>query len=131
VIIDSSALIAILLAEPEALACAEAIESAADRRISAVNYVEAAVVIDGRGDPIASGRFDDLLREASIAIEPVDQVQAETAREAYRAFGRGSGHPARLNFGDCFAYALARRRGEALLFKGDDFIHTDVIPALA
>jgi ribonuclease VapC len=130
VIINSSALIAILLAEPEALACAKAIESAAHRRISAVNYVEAAVVIDGRGDPIASGRFDELMREALIDIEPVDEVQAETARQAYRAYGRGSGHPARLNFGDCFAYALARKRGEALLFKGNDFIHTDVIPAM-
>ena len=129
-IIDSSALIAILLAEPEALACAQAIESAAHRRISAVNYVEAAIVIDGRGDPIASDRFDDLLREALIDIEPVDKVQAETARQAYRTFGRGSGHPARLNFGDCFAYALSRRRGEALLFKGNDFIHTDVGQAI-
>jgi ribonuclease VapC len=130
VIIDSSALIAILFDEPEATACAEAIESAADRRISAANYVEAAVVIDGRRDPIASARFDDLLREASIDVEPVDKPQAEIARQAYRAFGRGSGHPAKLNFGDCFSYALARHRGEPLLFKGDDFIHTDVIAAL-
>ena len=129
-IIDSSALIAILLAEPEALAYAQAIESTPDRRISAVNYVEVAVVIDGRGDPIASGRFDDLLREAVSAVEPVDEVQVKTARQAYRAFGRGSGHPARLNFGDCFAYTLAHSRGEALLFKGHDFIHTDVIPAI-
>jgi ribonuclease VapC len=123
VIVDSSAVVAILLAEPEAAACAKAIENSPDRRISAVNYVEAAIVIDGRGDPMASARFDDLLREASI--------QAKFAREAYRTFGRGSGHPARLNLGDCFAYALARRRGEALLFKGNDFVHTDINPALA
>ena len=130
-IVDSSAVVAILLAAPEAAACAKAIENSPDRRISAVNYVEAAIVIDGRGDPMASARFDDLLREASIDIEPVDEIQAKFAREAYRTFGRGSGHPARLNLGDCFAYALARRRGEALLFKGNDFVHTDIDPALA
>ena len=73
---------------------------------------------------------DDLLREASIDIEPVDEIQAKLARQAYRTFGRGSGHPARLNLGDCFAYALARRRGEPMLFKGNDFVHTDITPAL-
>ena len=83
-------------------------------------------VIDGSGDPIASRRFDDLLNEAGIAIEPVTEAQAKVARAAYRDFGRGSGHPARLNFGDCFAYALAQTTGEPLLFKGDDFVHTDV-----
>ena len=129
-IIDSSALLAILFAEPEAAACATAIETAVDRRISAVNFVEAAVVIDGRRDPVASGRFDDLLREASVTVEPVDEIQAAMARHAYRVFGRGSGHPAGLNFGDCFAYALARCRGEALLFKGNDFVHTDITSAL-
>ena len=92
-------------------------------------FVEAAIVIDGSRDPVASRRFDDLLREAQAEIEPVTEAQARIAREAYRDFGRGSGHPARLNFGDCFAYALARITGE-LLFKGDDFTHTDVIPAL-
>jgi ribonuclease VapC len=129
VIIDTSALVAILFAEPDAPTYAAAIEAAADRRISAVNYVEAAVVIDGRRDPVAGRRFDDAMREAAIVIEPVDEHQANLAREAYRDFGRGSGHPARLNFGDCFAYALARHRGEPLLFKGDDFIHTDIAPA--
>jgi ribonuclease VapC len=130
VIIDTSALVAILLAEPEAEACAQAIADAANRRLSAVSFVETAVVIDNRGDPVASRRFDDLLREAAITIEPVDLEQAVIARAAYRDFGRGGGHPARLNFGDCFAYALARQRGEPLLFKGDDFAHTDVAPAL-
>jgi ribonuclease VapC len=99
--------------------------------MSAVNFVETAIVIDGRCDPVASRRFDDLIREAVIAIESVDEAQARLAREAYRDFGRGSGHPARLNFGDCFAYALARSRGEPLLFKGDDFVHTDITSALA
>jgi ribonuclease VapC len=130
VIIDTSALVAILFAEPDAATYAVAIEAAEERRISAVNWVEAAIVIDGRRDPVASRRFDDALREATIIVEPVDERQAQTAREAYRDFGRGSGHPARLNFGDCFAYALARDRGEPLLFKGNDFIHTDIVSAV-
>jgi ribonuclease VapC len=88
-------------------------------------------VIEGRRDPVASARFDELLREGSIQIEPVDRVQAELARQAYRDFGKGSGHPAQLNLGDCFAYALARRRNEPLLFKGSDFSQTDITCALA
>lgn len=125
-IIDTSALIAILRNEPEAIACAKAIEAAASRRISAANFVETAIVIDGSRDPIASRRFDDLVREAQLVIEPVTESQARLAREAYRDFGGGSGHPAKLNFGDCFAYALAKSSGEPLLFKGDDFAHTDI-----
>jgi ribonuclease VapC len=130
VIIDSSALVAIMFAEGDAAIYARAIRAARERRISAVNYVETAVVVDGRRDPVISRRFDDLLREASIIIEPFDEIQAHVAREAYRDFGRGSGHRARLNFGDCFAYALARCRGEPLLFKGDDFSQTDIAPKL-
>jgi ribonuclease VapC len=129
VIVDTSALIAILCDEPEAAQCARAIEAAPQRRISAANFVEAAAVIDGTKDPVASRRFDDLLKEAQLIIEPVTEAQARIAREAYRDFGRGSGHPARLNFGDCFAYALARTTGEPLLFKGDDFSQTDITPA--
>ena len=130
-IIDTSALVAILRDEPEAAICARAIERAAQRRLSAVNFVEAAVVIDGSRDPIASRRFDDLLKEAKVVIEPVTEIQARLAREAYRDFGKGSGHPAKLNFGDCFAYALAKVIGEPLLFKGADFGHTDIMPAIA
>ena len=129
-ILDSSAVIAILRAEPEAAAFAQAIEDDTDRRISAVNYVEAAAVIDASRDPIASRRFDELLREAEVTIEPVTETQAQIARQAYRDFGKISGHPARLNFGDCFAYALAKAKKEPLLFKGDDFSHTDVRRAL-
>jgi ribonuclease VapC len=128
-IIDSSALLAILRAEPEASACAQAIERSPDRRLSAANYLEAAIVIDGSRDPIASRRLDELLREASIVIEPVTAEQAAIAREAYRDFGKGRGHPAQLNFGDCFAYALAKAAGQPLLFKGNDFSHTDITPA--
>ena len=129
-IIDTSALIAILRDEPEAAACARAIEAASRRLVSAANFLEAATVIDGNRDPVASRRFDDLLREAQLVIEPVTESQARIAREAYRDFGRDSGHPARLNFGDCFAYSLARLTGEPLLFKGTDFANTDITPAL-
>ena len=129
-IIDTSAIIAILREEPEARSCAEAIANASSLRVSAVNYVEAAVVIDGSRNPIASRRFDDLLREAQLIVEPVTGEQARIAREAYRDFGKGSGHPEGLNFGDCFAYALAKATGEPILFKGDDFILTDLSPVL-
>jgi ribonuclease VapC len=125
-IVDTSALIAILRDEPDAMTYARAIAGAAIRRISAANYVETAAVIDASRDPVASRRFDDLLREAELVVEPVTAAQARIAREAYRDFGRGSGHPAQLNFGDCFAYALARETGEPLLFKGKDFGRTDV-----
>ena len=130
-IIDASAIIAILRDEPEALSFAKAIASAASRRISAVNYVEAAIVIDGSRNPIASRRFDDLLRAAELVVEPVTEEQARIAREAYRDFGKGTGHAAGLNLGDCFAYALAKATGELILFKGDDFMRTDLPPALA
>jgi len=126
---DHRYLVAILRDEPEAKDCALAIERNPTRRVSAANFVETALVIDGSRDPIASRRFDDLVNEARIVIEPVTEAQARIAREAYRDFGKGSGHPAKLNFGDCFAYALAKTSGEPLLFKGDDFVHTDIIPA--
>ena len=129
-IVDSSALLAILRDEPESYACAAAIESATSRHISAANFLESAIVIDGSRDPVASRRFDDLLREADIHIEPVTEEQANIARQAYRDYGKGSGHPAQLNFGDCFAYALAKSLRQPLLFKGADFTHTDVAPAV-
>jgi ribonuclease VapC len=126
-ILDSSAVVAILRAEPEAPEMAQAVDRAEACSVSAVSYVEAAMVIDSGRDPIASRRFDDFFREAEIVIEPVTLRQAEIAREAYRDFGKGR-HRAGLNFGDCFAYALAKEKGEPLLFKGDDFRHTDVEP---
>jgi ribonuclease VapC len=129
-IIDTSALIAILRDEPEAAACARALEHASIRRISAANYLETAVVIDASRDPVASRRFDDLVTVAKLEIEPVTEHQVRIARDAYRDFGKGSGHAAALNFGDCFAYALARDKGEPLLFKGRDFSATDVEAAL-
>ena len=125
-IVDTSAVIAILRDEVTAPECAAAIGRATRRRISAANYVEAAVVIDGSRDAVASRRFDDLVRAAELVVEPVTHEQARLARAAYRDFGKGSGHPAQLNFGDCFAYALAREKGEPLLFVGGDFGKTDV-----
>ena len=129
-ILDTSAVIAILRDEPETVQFAKAIEQATHRRISAVNYVEAAAVIDANRNPVASRRFDELLEEAEVIIETVTETQAHIARQAYRDFGKGSGHPAGLNFGDCFAYALAKAKREPILFKGSDFSHTDVTPAI-
>ena len=125
-ILATSALIAVLRKEPEAKRFAEVMEAADSRRLSAVNYLEAAIVVDGRRNPIDSRRFDEFVRAASIVIEPVTEAQARLARDAYRDFGKGSGHPAQLNFGDCFAYALAKATAEPLLFKGNDFSCTDV-----
>jgi ribonuclease VapC len=124
-ILDSSAVIAILRAEPEARDFTVAMMSSGSRRVSAVNYVEAAVVIDSERDALASRRFDDFFRTTRITVEVVTPEQAHIARQAYRDFGKGR-HKAGLNFGDCFAYALAKDLDEPLLFKGKDFSHTDV-----
>jgi ribonuclease VapC len=105
----------------------EALKEAPVRRISAVTYVEAAAVADNDRHPVLSRRLDELVRDAQMRIEPVTAGQAEIARQAYRDFGKGR-HKAGLNLGDCFAYALAKEKGEALLFKGDDFRHTDIEP---
>ena len=131
-IVDTSALIAILRGEADARRYAEAlVDGAGPKRLSAATYLETAIVIDGSRDPVASRRFNDLIRAAEVSVEPVTREQAEIARAAYRDYGKGSGHPAQLNYGDCFAYALARQTGETLLFKGEDFAATDVAPALA
>ena len=128
-IVDTSAVIAILRGEPEAGEFLHAISSA-DCRMSVGSYLETSVVTDSAGSPALSRHFDDLVEEAALQLEPVTVEQARVARQAYRDYGRGTGHPAGLNFGDCFAYALARTTREPLLFKGDDFIHTDVRPAV-
>ena len=124
-IVDSSAIVAVLRAEPEAREFSLAISSAERCHISAANYLEAAVVIDSAKSAISSRRFDDFLRASRIAVEAVTLRQAEIARAAYRDFGKGR-HKAGLNFGDCFAYALAKEMDEPLLFKGTDFARTDV-----
>ena len=129
-IVDTSALLAILRDEPDALAYAQAIEAAAVRRISAGTLLETAIVIDASGDPVASRKLDELVRVAGIVVVPFTEEHLRIGRQAYRGFGKGRGHPAQLNFGDCFAYALAISTGEPLLFKGSDFGRTDVRPAL-
>ena len=129
-IVDSSAVIALLRDEPEAPAIAAALAQAAGSLMSAATYLETGIVLDSVRDPVVSRQLDVLLGTASIQIADVTAEQARIARAAYRDFGRGSGHPAGLNSGDCFAYALAKDSGRPLLFKGDDFSHTDVEPAL-
>ncbi len=124
-IIDSSAIVAILRGEPDADELASAIESAKIRRLSAASYLEAAIVTDGNRNPVLSRRLDSFLREILIQIEPVTVEQARLAREAYRDYGKGR-HKAGLNFGDCFVYALARDKSEPLLCKGRDFRQTDL-----
>ena len=129
-IIDSSAVLAILLAEEDAPTYARAIEAAETCRMSAANWLETAIRVDLSGQPIASDAFDDLVRDAGVIVEAVTSAQAQLARRAYRAYGEGTGHPAGLNFGDCFAYALAKETREPLLFKGDDFSRTDIEAAI-
>ena len=125
-IVDTSALVAILRLEDDGRLYERAIEQSPVNRISAGTYLEVSIVIDRARDPLISRRLDEFLAEAAIVIEPVTPSQARIARDAYRDFGKGSGHRAGLNFGDCFAYALARELNEPLLFRGDDFRHTDI-----
>jgi ribonuclease VapC len=126
VIVDTSVLVAMIRGELDAELFSDVIRRADVVRLSAANYVELAIVIDGSRDAIASGALDAVLDAFHVSIEPVSAAQARIARVAYQQFGKGSGHPARLNMGDCFAYALARDLGEPLLFKGEDFRMTDI-----
>jgi ribonuclease VapC len=128
-IIDSSALLAILLGAPEAPALLDALVQAEHPRMSVANWLEVAMLIEARGGRLASLRFDEFFRAAGIELAAVDAAQAEAARTAWRHFGRHK-HSARLNFGDCFAYALAKQCGEALLYQGEDFSRTDIVAAL-
>ena len=129
-IVDSSSIVAIMLSEPDAADHLAALTAAKSPRMSAATYVETGIVADSSRNAADGRRLDALLREARVIIEPVTETQALIARQAYRDFGRGSGHPAGLNLGDCFAYALAKDLGEPLLYKGDDFARTDVRSAL-
>jgi ribonuclease VapC len=129
-IVDSSALIAILRQEAGSQNLLDAVVSKANCAMSAASFLETAIVVDAERDPVASRELNDFLQKTAIAIIPFDEAQARVAREAYRDFGKGSGHKAQLNFGDCFAYALAKTLNEPLLFKGTDFSQTDVRSAL-
>jgi ribonuclease VapC len=124
-VIDSSAVLAIMQGEPEKRSLNEKIEADPVRLMSAASYLETAIVIDDRFGDEGARDLKLFLTEAEVEIVPVTLDQADIARAAYRTFGRGN-HPTRLNFGDCLAYALARSAGERLLFKGDDFPKTDI-----
>jgi len=128
-VIDSSALLAILQDEPERRALVEVIESADRRCLSVVNLVEASIVLATRRGPDAARLLDTLVERAGIEVVGVDLEQGALARRAFARYGKGR-HSAGLNFADCFAYALAQALGDSLLFKGNDFSQTDVAPAL-
>jgi ribonuclease VapC len=129
-IVDSSALVAILKREPEQEAFSALLESTKDVKMSAATYFETSIVIDSLRDTLMSNLLDEIIDRSKIVIEPVTAAQAKIARQAYRDYGKGSGSPAGLNFGDCFTYALARDKREPVLYKGDDFGHTDLRSAL-
>jgi ribonuclease VapC len=128
-ILDTSALAAIFFGEPDAALYTQLIHGADRCLISAANFVELSIVIEGQIGPDAGRQCDAFFRRAGIVIEPVTVEQAHLARQAFLDFGKGR-HPAGLNFGDCFAYALAKITGEVLLFKGEDFKKTDITSAL-
>ena len=128
-IIDTSALVAILYAEEDAEQYARAMASSDRRMMSAGTYLETGIVIDRQRGAAAGRQLDAFLVRANVIIEPVTKEQADIARQAYLEFGKGV-HPAGLNFGDCFSYALAKSSGMPLLFKGNDFALTDITPVL-
>ena len=124
-IVDTSAVLAILFGEREARRCDEAIAQAPRCRMSAVSFLEAAIVLESRSGAEAGHELDAFLEAAAIDLAPVTPDHARAARRAWRRFGKGN-HPAGLNFGDCFSYALAESEREPLLFKGEDFARTDI-----
>lgn len=128
-IVDSSVIVAIALHEPERDMFESLLAAAEHRRMSSGTWIELSAVAV-RGRLISPKWLDPMLERFRIVLEPVSIKQAEIGHQAYRNFGQGSGHRARLNFGDCFSYALAKATGEPLLFKGDDFTHTDVLKAI-
>lgn len=125
-IVDTSALIAILKEEAGWEDLVARMQKASSRKMSAASWLEAAIIIDALKDATTSWRYDAIFAKLEIRIMPVTEQQAQLARKVYKDFGKGSGHAARLTFGDCFSYALAMESGEALLFKGEDFRHTGI-----
>jgi ribonuclease VapC len=125
-VIDSSAIIALLLGEPETADFVPAIAAASSRVVTAPTYLETAIVISARLGPQALEKLDRLLDDLVIEVVSFTHDQAALAITAYRQYGKGGGHAAALNYGDCFSYALAKLRDEPLLFKGNDFSRTDL-----
>ena len=126
-IIDSSVIVAVLKKEDDYELWTERLfDTSPQLKMSAATYLETSIVIDAKGDADASTNLDRFLDRLLVEIVPVTPRQARLGRSAYARFGKGSGHAARLNYGDCFSYALAMDMDEALAFKGDDFRHTDV-----
>lgn len=130
-VVDSSAIVAIALQESEAEAFSVALAETAPKLMSIVTYFETASVLLQKRPVNGLNFVEDVVRETLIELVPFDQDQIDTAISARRQYGRGMGHPAQLNFGDCISYALAKTRNLPLLFKGDDFVHTDIRSALA
>ena len=130
IVVDSSAIIAFLRNEPEAEAIEEHLESAPELQISSFNELECRVVLLRRFGERAVLELELLLARTGMVVAAFDSVQSELAYQAYRRYGKGGGHPAQLNLGDCAAYALASSLGAPLLFKGQDFVHTDIEPVL-
>ena len=128
-IVDSSAIMAILRLEPECETFIDFIDASSEASISAGNWVELGAVLSKKADQVFAAKAPELLHRLRITIEPVTVEQAKIGHMAYARFGKGR-HEAELNFGDCFAYALAKETGRPLLFKGEDFTHTDITPAL-
>ena len=124
-VVDTSAVLAILFEEDDAIAFAETLSLQSKKVMSAANLLEAGIAVLGRKGPEGLSYLSELIERSDIDISPIDKALAELALEAYRAFGKGR-HPAALNFGDCFSYALAKHRNEPLLAKGTDFIRTDI-----
>jgi ribonuclease VapC len=129
VILDASAVLAIVFGEPGFEVFAKVIAEAESCSISAATFVEVTIVAESRGGDRAIRQSEGIFRGAKVSIEPVSEEQAYIACRAYSSFGKGR-HAAGLNFGDCFSYALAKTTGEPLLFKGEDFRKTDVLPAI-
>ena len=127
-VVDSSALLAIMFLEPEAQRFIALIQASQAPLLSAANFLEASILMESRRGIANRDLFDAFVAESGMRLQPVTHGQVLLARDAYRRFGKGN-HPAGLNFGDCFAYALAKERDVPLLFKGDDFALTDVRPA--
>ena len=130
IVIDTSVLIAILKSEPDAEFLIDCMAAASERHVSAGSILECGIVVGARYGDAGLEAMRELCLGLSLDTVSVDAEQSRAGYEAFRRYGRGSGHPAKLNFGDCFAYALAKTRNLPLLFKGDDFVHTDIQPAM-